>query len=671
MSSESDKARIKALSLQLHEYSHHYYVLDSPIVSDATYDQLFRELLQLEQAHPKWRLPTSPTQRVGASPMDAFSQVTHKHPLLSLDNVFSIDELTAFNQRVLQRLKQVNPVSYVCEPKLDGLAVNLLYQQGRLISAATRGDGRVGEDVTHNVKTIKTIPLQLMGDDFPDECEIRGEVYMPIAGFHELNQHQLALEQKPFANPRNAAAGSLRQLDPAITVKRPLSFFAYGVGDPSVFEVTTHGGILKQLARHGLPVCNHITVVDDIAGCDTYYQHILAMRDQLPYEIDGVVYKVNELSLQQTLGFVARAPRFAIAHKFPAQEQHTTVLAIDTQVGRTGAITPVARLSPVQVGGVTVSNATLHNFDELQRKDVRKGDTVSVRRAGDVIPEVVCVILDKRPPSTSKVTCPSQCPVCGSDVVKPEGEAVARCMGGLFCPAQRSESVKHFASKKALNMDGLGDKLIDALVDHDHIHHVADLFDLTLATLTAMPRMGDKSANRILTSIQNAKMTTLERFIYALGIRDVGQATARQLAIHFGDLTSVMKASVDELESVSDVGPVVSKNIQCFFKQSHNIQLIEALLQAGVTWPKPDTKIASLTTGKTVVLTGTLQSLSRDEAKSKLQRLGYQVTSSVSSKTDYLIAGDKSGSKLTKAKALGVAVLSEDDLMTILKGEEE
>jgi len=669
MSATKDHKRILELISLLQKYSKHYYILDSPIVSDSKYDDLFRELQSLESKYPSAIMDASPTQRVGSQPISEFSQLSHMKPLLSLDNVFSEEELLAFNARIMHRTGILDHISYVCEPKLDGLAVNLLYEKGHLISAATRGDGLTGENVTHNVRTISIIPLQLVGNNIPDTIEIRGEVYMPISGFNALNHEALSSNGKVFANPRNAAAGSLRQLDPRVTANRPLSFFAYGAYDPSDSLWTRHDLMLESLRSWGLPVSDLVETVDDISMCLKYYKDILIKRNDLPYEIDGVVYKVNHLDLQKLLGYVSRAPRFAIAHKFPAQEEYTKVLNIEWQVGRTGAITPVARLKPVFVGGVTVSNATLHNFEELTRKDIRVGDTVSVRRAGDVIPEVVCVILDSRPANTVKAILPLKCPACNSDVIKNDDEAVARCVGGLYCPAQRIQSVNHFVSRKALNIDGVGDKLIEQLVDAKKINSVDDLYSLTIDDLLELPRMGDKSARNAIDSIEGSKQTTLDRFIYSLGIREVGQATARQLALYFGDIKLLMAASREDLEHVPEIGPVVSDYIIGFFMQQHNVDLIESLMRHGVAWSPVDKIKKTKYTGKTIVLTGTLSAFSREYAKDKLMQLGFKVSSSVSKKTDYLLAGEASGSKLKKAESLGVSILSEDDLLLILQGE--
>lgn len=667
---DKDKKRAAELREQLDYHNYRYYVLDDPEIPDVEYDRLLRELQGLEEAYPELRSADSPTQRVGGEALSAFTQVQHKMPMLSLGNVFSADELADFDRRCREGL-DVEEIEYIAEPKLDGLAISLLYENGVLIRGATRGDGTTGEDVTHNVKTIGAIPLRLTGEDIPSRLEVRGEIYMPSKGFEELNQRQRDNYAKPFANPRNAAAGSLRQLDSSITASRPLTMYCYGVG---VVEGTTladtHSAMLEQLRRWGLRVSNEPKVVKGVKGCEAYYEQLLARRDALDYEIDGIVYKVNRHDQQRTLGFVSRAPRWAIARKFPAQEEMTELLAIDIQVGRTGALTPVARLAPVAVGGVVVTNATLHNEDEILRKDVRVGDTVIVRRAGDVIPEVVKSVLvkgEKRKPRFKMLT---TCPECGSEVVRIEGEAVARCSGGLFCPAQRKESIKHFASRRAMDIEGLGDKLVEQLADRGMIHDVADLYALTVEQLADMERMGEKSANNLLEALEKSKSTTLAKFIYALGIREVGEATARNLAIHFGDLNKILKATQEQLEEVNDVGPVVAKNIVAFDHQAHNREVIDKLIAAGVHWSNIEIKPVGKQplAGKTVVLTGAL-SLPRNEVKDALQALGAKVSSSVSKKTAYVIAGADAGSKLAKAQELGVPVLDEDNLKKILVGD--
>lgn len=666
---KATQARVHELRALLDEYNYRYYVLAEPTVSDAEYDQLFHELRQLETEYPALVTQDSPTQRVGAKPVDGFAPIKHEIPMLSLDNVFDQDDFEAFNQRVLQRLGGAGDIAYTAEPKFDGLAISLMYENGKLTRAATRGDGETGEEVTANIRTIASIPLHLRGQDFPATLEVRGEVFMPKAGFTQLNAELERKGQKSFVNPRNAAAGSLRQLDPKITAKRPLAFFAYATGLMSDGALPDcHAAIMHRLMDWGLPVSPLLQVVKGVAACEAYYKHIHAQRAELPYEIDGVVFKVNELSLQQRLGFVSRAPRWAVAYKFPAEEKYTQVLAIEFQVGRTGALTPVARLEPVFVGGVTVSNATLHNMDELMRKDVRVGDTVVIRRAGDVIPEIVAVVSAKRPAVTHIIKLPAKCPVCGSEVIKPEGEAVARCMGGLYCQAQVKESIKHFVSRRAMDIEGLGDKLIDQLVDAGLIQNVTDIYRLTHHTLAALPRMGEKSADNILKAITKSKHTTLPRFLYALGIREVGEATAKTLAQHFKQLDQLQRATLSQLLDVADVGPIVAAHIQGFFHQPHNRELVAQLQQLGVQWPvisAPNAKSQTLQ-GKTFVLTGTLQSMGREDAKAKLEALGAKVSGSVSKKTDFVIVGESPGSKASQAEALGVTLLTEDAFLKML-----
>jgi len=575
--------KVCKLREMIDEHNYSYYVLDTPTIPDSEYDLLFRELQQLEEQYPDLVVPSSPTQRIGAEPLSAFTQVEHKLPMLSLGNVFDEEELQAFFERVRKGLPDEDRIEYSCEPKLDGVAISITYQNGELAQAATRGDGSVGEDVTQNVRTINAVPLKLRGEDFPSKLEIRGEIYMPKAGFEQLNQLAIKNNEKVFVNPRNAAYGSLRQLDPQITATRPLAFYAYAVGVVEAGELpNTHFDILQKFKSWGIPVCDYLEVVNSVAGCIKFYDNIASTRDNLPYEIDGVVYKVNSLGLQQQLGFVSRAPRWAIAHKFPAQEKLTIVEAIEFQVGRTGAITPVARLKPVFVGGVTVSNATLHNFDEMYRKDIRVGDTVIVRRAGDVIPEVVSFVADKRPANTKQIAMVTKCPVCKSDVIKPEGEAVARCTGGLYCLAQLRESIKHFASRKAMDIDGLGDKLVDLLVEEKQIEDITDLYKLKPLQLSSLPRLGDKSAANLLSSIEKSRQTTLPKFLYALGIREVGEATARSLAQYYGTLDTIMQADMDNLQQVPDVGPIVAERIVAFFQQQHNRELITKLIKYGI-----------------------------------------------------------------------------------------
>lgn len=660
--------KVESLRAQIRHHNHQYHVLDDPEIPDVEYDRLMRELQTLENEHPDLITSDSPTQRVGAEPVRTFGTIQHKLPMLSLDNAFSEEELRDFHRRVTDRLEIDirTAISYAAEPKLDGAAVSLLYENGKLVRGATRGDGTTGEDITHNVRTIEAVPLSLIGKDYPATLEVRGEVFMPRAGFNAFNAEATKNGEKTFVNPRNAAAGSLRQLDPRLTAGRPLDIYVYSVGQVAGGTVPDrHSDILDQLREWGFKVCPERKVVRGIDGCLTFYHDIAKRRDSLAYDIDGVVYKVNRLDYQERLGFVSRAPRWAIAHKFPAQEELTVVRDIEFQVGRTGAVTPVARLEPVFVGGVTVSNATLHNMDELHRKDVRVGDTVIVRRAGDVIPEVVKVIPDRRPKRTRIVKAPLECPVCGSAVVREDGEAVARCTGGLFCAAQRAEALKHFVSRRALDVDGLGSKLIEQLVAIDRIKTPADLFGLTKEELVEMERMGDKSAENLLESIDESKQTTLSRFLYALGIREVGEATASSLASHYGKLGGVMDADEETLQEVPDVGPIVASRIRAFFAERHNQEVIQRLVDSGVTWqesePQPKTEDGTLT-GKTFVLTGTLKGMSRNDAKDKIQAAGGKVTGTVSKKTDFLVAGDKAGSKLTKAQNLQITILNEVEL---------
>jgi DNA ligase (NAD+) len=665
-----DKKRAAELREQLNYHNYLYYVLDNPEIPDAEYDRMLRELQELEERYPRLHSADSPTQRVGGEALSAFAEVQHEVPMLSLGNVFSAEELADFDRRCREGL-DIDEIEYMAEPKIDGLAISLLYEDGVLVRGATRGDGATGEDVTHNVKTIGAIPLRLTGKGIPKRLEVRGEIYMPLKGFEALNQHQRENNAKTFANPRNAAAGSLRQLDSTITATRPLTMYCYGVG---VMEgakpAKTHSATLEQLRGWGLRVSDEPAVVKGVKGCKTYYEQLLARRDKLDYEIDGIVYKVNRHDQQQTLGFVSRAPRWAIAHKFPAQEEMTKMLAIDIQVGRTGALTPVARLEPVAVGGVIVTNATLHNEDEIRRKDVRVGDMVIVRRAGDVIPEVVSSVKSKRKKGARQFKVPTKCPVCGSEVVRVEGEAVARCSGGLYCPAQRKQSIKHFASRRAMDIDGLGDKLVDQLVDAGMIQDVAGLYSLSVEQLAGMERMGEKSASNLIAALEKSKATTLPRFIFSLGIREVGEATARNLAMHFGSLEKIIKATQEQLEEVPDVGPVVAKNIVAFDHQSHNREVIDKLIKAGVHWEDIECKPVGeqLLAGKTIVLTGAL-SMPRNEVKEKLQALGAKVSGSVSKKTAYVIAGADAGSKLAKAQDLGIPVLDEDAVKKILAGD--
>ncbi len=665
-------AEAQKLRAELERHSYQYYALDQPLVSDAEFDRLFRQLQQLESDYPELVVPESPTQRVGGSPLPAFRQVTHRTPMLSLSNAFSEEEVAAFDRRVREGL-DVDSVEYLAEPKFDGLAISLTYEQGRFIQGATRGDGYTGEDVTPNLRTVKSIPLRLHCKAPPGLLEVRGEVLMYRRDFDALNERQRANQEKEFANPRNAAAGSLRQLDSRITATRPLRFFAYAVGVIEGAAVPgSHSAVEDWLQQLGLPVCPERRVVHAVQGLMHFYQRMGERRARLPYEIDGVVYKVNSLGAQQQLGYVSRAPRFAIAHKFPAEEANTEVLAIEVQVGRTGALTPVARLAPVFVGGVTVTNATLHNEDELRRKDVRVGDTVIVRRAGDVIPEVVAVVKDKRPRHTLGFKMPTACPVCGSAVVRLPDEAVARCSGGLICAAQRKQALLHFASRRAMDIEGLGEKLVDQLVDRDVVKTAADLYRMGLSALAELERMAEKSAQNVLQAIERSKHTTLARFVFALGIRNVGEATAKELARHFGSLGRLMQADEEALRQVPDIGPVVALSIAQFFAEAHNREVIEQMRACGVHWEEGEPKVvtsAGRLAGKAFVLTGTLPGMSREEAKELIEAQGGKVAGSVSKKTDYVVAGTEAGSKLAKAEELGITVLDEAGLLELLKGK--
>lgn len=680
--SQQFSTTVQALHQKINQYNHQYYVLDEPSVPDAEYDRLMRELITIEQEYPELKTIDSPSQKVGGQPLSAFSQVTHQVPMLSLDNVFSVDEWNAFIKRISDRLQSRDDIVICAEPKLDGLAVSLRYEKGLLVQAATRGDGSTGENITENIRTIKSIPLRLSGVngiDYPDVIEVRGEVFMPKASFEKLNAIAIKKGGKSFANPRNAAAGSLRQLDSKITAKRNLDFYAYGLGfvgelnskqqseSTTGFLKNSHYQRLCQIKALGLPMCPEVRILSDPQQVQNFYQDILDKRSQLSYEIDGTVLKVDDIALQEILGFVARAPRWAIAYKFPAQEELTIVEDVEFQVGRTGAITPVARLKPVFVGGVTVSNATLHNQDEIERLGLKIGDTVIIRRAGDVIPQIVSVVMDKRHEGVKDVKFPPTCPVCDSKVLRAEGEAVLRCTAGLFCAAQRKEAIKHFSSRKAHDIDGLGDKLVEQLVDEGLISTPADLFKLTEVDISTMERMGVKSAKNLIISLEKAKHTSLAKFIYGLGIREVGEATASNLANHFFTLSAVKSASFEALQTVEDVGVIVAKNIVNFFKEEHNLLVVNSLNEM-MTWPEIVVKSEDDLPLKdqTFVLTGTLSQMGRSEAKAALQLLGAKVSGSVSSKTHYLVAGEKAGSKLTKAQDLGVNVLSEDDLIALL-----
>ncbi|HAV1510237.1 DNA ligase (NAD(+)) LigA [Vibrio parahaemolyticus] len=668
--SESVHQRLEELKESLHYHAVRYYVEDNPEIPDAEYDRLMRELLEIEAQHPDLVTVDSPSQRVGGKPLSEFSQVTHEVPMLSLDNAFDDSELDSFHKRAQDRIGGESIKQYCCEPKLDGLAVSLLYENGILVQAATRGDGTTGENITENVRTINAIPLKLRGDDWPARLEVRGEVFMPKAGFEKLNELARQKGEKVFVNPRNAAAGSLRQLDSRITASRPLSFYAYSVGVVQGADLAaSHYERFLQIKSWGLPMCPETKRVDSLADVKTYYQDILQRRDALPYEIDGVVIKIDDIAVQERLGFVARAPRWAIAYKFPAQEEITTLNEVEFQVGRTGAITPVAKLEPVFVGGVTVSNATLHNADEIERLQVKIGDQVVIRRAGDVIPQVVSVIKERRPETARDIIFPTQCPVCGSHVERIEGEAVTRCTGGLVCQAQRKQALKHFVSRKALDVDGLGDKVIEQLVDREMVETPADLFKLSAGVLTVLERMGPKSAQNIVNELEKSKLTTLPRFLYSLGIREVGEATAANLAQHFKSLEAIQAATEEQLIAVQDIGVVVAKHITTFFEEEQNQAVVQDLLVQGIHWPEvsaPEQGAALPLEGKTVVLTGTLSQLGRTEAKEALQSLGAKVTGSVSKKTDILFAGENAGSKLTKAQELGIEIKTEQDLLELI-----
>ena len=659
--------QIDTLRQDLRRYEYEYHVLDNPTIPDAEYDRLFHQLKALEAAHPELITADSPTQRVGAKPLSGFAQIRHEIPMLSLDNAFSDEEFYAFVKRIEDRLIRLpEPLTFCCEPKLDGLAVSILYVNGVLTQAATRGDGTTGEDITANIRTIRNIPLQLLMDNPPTRLEVRGEVFMPHAGFERLNQQALEKGEKTFANPRNAAAGSLRQLDPKITSKRPLVLNAYGIGIAEGVDLpNTHYDRLQWLKSIGIPVNPEIRLCNGTDEVLDFYRDIQNKRSSLGYDIDGTVLKINDIALQEKLGFISKAPRWAIAYKFPAQEELTRLNDVEFQVGRTGAITPVAKLEPVFVAGVTVSNATLHNADEIERLDIAIGDTVVIRRAGDVIPQIIGVLHDRRPADARPIVFPETCPVCDSAIVRIEGEAVARCTGGLFCAAQRKEALKHFVSRKAMDIDGVGGKLIEQLVDRELVHTPADLFKLDLTTLTRLERMGEKSAENALASLEKAKNTTLARFIFALGIREVGEATALNLANHFKTLEALQNADLEALQQVPDVGEVVANRILAFWHEPHNVAVVNDLIAQGVHWETVETKEVTENRfkGKTVVLTGTLTQMGRNEAKALLQDMGAKVSGSVSAKTDFVIAGDAAGSKLTKAQELGVTVLTEEEFL--------
>ena len=692
MSTPEIADRVAQLRAEIRQHDYRYHVLDAPTIPDAEYDRLFHELRRLEEAHPELLTPDSPTQRVGATPVGDFAAVTHRVPMLSLGNAFSAGEVQDFVSRIEQMLGR-SEVEFSVEPKLDGLAISLLYQDGQLVQAATRGDGVTGEDVTHSVRTIRAVPLSLnSGSGWPQTLEVRGEVYMPRAGFLAFNRRARERGEKELVNPRNAAAGSVRQQDPRMAAARPLAFYAYGLGEVSGAALADrHTGILQRLRDFGLPVSPEAGKAVGAQGCLDYFQRMGERRQSLAYDIDGVVYKVDRLDWQAELGFVSRAPRWAIAHKFPAEEALTTLLAIDLQVGRTGAITPVARLEPVFVGGATVSNATLHNFDEVARKDLRVGDCVIVRRAGDVIPEVVGPVLERRPADAQTPDLPTACPQCGSPLERVEGEAVIRCTGGLVCPAQRKEAIRHFASRRVMNIEGIGDKLAEQLVDAGLVHTIDELYRLDLATLSGLDRMGERSAANILDELERSKTTTLERFLFALGIRDVGESTAKALARHFGSLDRIIEASArmqpffadpealkqsavkkalaaEPLIQVPDVGPVVAERLWAFFADERNSRIVAQLRAAGVHWPEhePAAAAGGPLAGQTAVLTGTLSGMTRDVAGARLEALGAKVSGSVSKKTSFVVAGADAGSKLTKAQELGVPVLDEAALLELL-----
>jgi DNA ligase (NAD+) len=666
---KSATQRVRALRELLDRYNYRYHALDDPEVPDAEYDRLMVELRALETQYPELQSADSPTMRVGATPVAAFGTVKHQIAMLSLDNAFSADEVRDFDRRIRERIAHSGPIKYSAEPKLDGLAISARYEGGVFVQGATRGDGETGEDITQNLKTIQALPLKLRTAKPFSVLEVRGEVFMPLAGFKRFNEEALARGEKALVNPRNAAAGSLRQLDPRMTAARPLDLFIYGVGSIEGGEFPPyHSRTLQELRRLGFKICPQSTVVESIDGCLEYYREMGEARAALPYQIDGVVYKVDDVKLQRQLGFVSRAPRWAVAHKFPAEEALTTVREITFQIGRTGALTPVARLEPVFVGGVTVSNATLHNMDELTRKDVRVGDTVVIRRAGDVIPEIARILPERRVGGAQLVTLPSQCPVCGSPVIREADQAVARCTGGRICAAQRKGEIQHFASRRAMDIQGLGDKLVEQLVDSGTVKTPADLFDLTVAQLAAMERMGEKSARKLHAGIAAAKHTTLPRFLYALGIRDVGEATALALARYFADMARLRSAEEQEIQRVPDVGPVVAGEVAEYFRDAENGAIVDRLLAAGISWPSPAAaKPDGAQRDRTFVLTGTLESMTREEATAAILQLGGKVSGSVSKKTDYVVAGAEAGSKLKKAEQLGVAILDEAAFLRLLK----
>lgn len=663
------RKQVKRLRKEINEHNHRYYILSEPIIPDTVYDELFRKLKQLEEQYPQLISPISPTQRVGVEPLKTFNMIFHEVPMLSLDNVFDQVGMRAFDIRIRRRLKSDEHIEYICEPKMDGVALSLLYENGALVCASTRGNGFSGEDVTQNARTISTIPLQLRGQYFPRQIEIRGEVLMPRKGFKKLNCEAEKQGQKVFSNPRNAASGSLRQLDPRITAKRPLIFYGYLLGKVrgSGWLPQKHSDLLVQFKKWGIPVVSETMVVEDIEGCFSYYEALRKIRDDIPFDIDGMVVKVNSFSLQRKLGFISRAPRWAIAYKFAAQERTTVVNDIEFHVGRTGIVTPVAQLKPVSIGGVIIKHATLHNFDELHRKDVRMGDTVIVRRAGDVIPEIVAPLLVKRPKNAKIVNVPTRCPVCQAEVVKPESETIARCMGGLYCNAQLRETVKHFVSRRAMDIEGLGDKWITLFIKEKLIKDITSIYELNKTALLALPGIGKKSAENLLTAIEKSKKTSLSRFLYALGIRGVGETTARILTRHFNELELLMEASNEELLTIKDIGPMMVENIRSFFQQKHNVGLVDKLIQLGVHWPKETITMKPKIVGKIFVLTGILNNLTRDEAKEKIERFGGKVSNSVSKNTDYLVAGKNPGNKYKKAKELNVSIVDEKALLEFME----
>ncbi|WP_062270516.1 NAD-dependent DNA ligase LigA [Endozoicomonas arenosclerae] len=670
LSLKEAEQEVQGLREQINDHNYRYYVLDDPTIADASYDRLMQKLKSIEADFSELITPESPTQRVGAAPLKEFGQIRHELPMLSLDNAFNEDDLNDFDRRVRERLGIGSQVEYACEPKLDGIAVSLLYENGVLVRGATRGDGTTGEDITMNVRTIGSIPLQLVGNDWPARLEVRGEIFMPKEGFEKLNQRAKTRDEKVFVNPRNAAAGSLRQLDSKVTAKRPLDMYCYSAGIVEGGELPEkHADILERFKTWGLRINPEVRVVTGASACADYFSQMSEKRESLPYEIDGIVYKVNSLAQQEQLGFVARAPRWAIAHKFPAQEEMTVLKDVEFQVGRTGAITPVARLEPVFVGGVTVSNATLHNMDEVARLGLKIGDTVVIHRAGDVIPKVVRAIPDRRPDDARDIELPERCPVCDSEVEQ-DDEAAARCTGGLYCSAQRKEAIKHFASRKAMDIDGLGDKLVEQFVEKGLVSTVADLYKLTVDPIASLERMGKKSATNLVSALKVSQKTTLARFIYGLGIREVGEATAQSLVSHYRDLEAIKSATTEQLQEVDDVGPIVAAHIEKFFQQEHNLEVIDELLKVGVHWEdeaEPEEDVAQPLEGEVWVLTGTLHNMTRDEGKAALQKLGAKVTGSVSAKTTALLAGEKAGSKLTKAQSLGIRVVTEDEFVNLMQ----